>query len=98
VLESAPQDTKDTQHHVGDDEHDDDYGGVFDEGRSDDPAASLSAGRRLPSLVLELVEVSSPAAHATSQSLSRIALPIINQQTLQFHHRLYGSTLRLNRQ
>ena len=40
LLESAPQNTEDTQHHVGDDEHDDDYGGVLDEGRSDDPAAS----------------------------------------------------------
>jgi hypothetical protein len=40
LLENAPQNTEHTQHHLGDDEHDDDYGGVLDEGRSDDSATS----------------------------------------------------------
>src|SRR5215203_3526849 len=30
--------------------------------------------------------------------LAESPCPIINQQTPQFHHRLYGSTLHLNRQ
>src|SRR5215210_3501721 len=63
-LDASLQNAEDAQYHVGDDEHDDNDGGVLDEGGGHDPSAARAARRRLPRLVLELVDASSSTTHA----------------------------------